>query len=188
MTNLTINYETDNVIENDALDLYGFKKLLKGVDKDRHYLKGVFIEPREKGYSMTASNGKILAHRVIEAELLGDFKPFILGFDVFKDLKKSTAKHEKMEIVPGRFAKLDGRIAVDYAVDGTYPEYRNLSQGEAGEVDGITFNPKLANNLYRALRLPGDGLTLQFVDKTSAIRVKGRTDEDYGLLMPVIEK
>lgn len=88
----------------------------------RAYLEGLFFEPHEYGYTVTATNGHIMAHSFIECEAVS-FKPFILPREVLEGLPK--IKGGKIMIYTGGMTvTINGMTATYTPIDATYPDYR----------------------------------------------------------------
>jgi hypothetical protein len=168
-----------------------------GDEETRYYLQGVYIEPMRDDIRLTGTNGHVLicARQDYHDDdgLTARPAPFIMPADLIVKIKL-TKKHGLKTFAAVTFDQATLHITIEFdgatygakAIDGTYPNYRNVIPAEAPTpAEPGHYDSKYLAALDKAAVLLGAPRAVIAQAGESPALVKLGDADAFGVLMPL---
>lgn len=163
----------------------------------RYYLQGVYVEPRENGVRLVATNGHVLLRT--DSEGFAPAEAIILSTDTMEKAFKAKGKNpwvygdtatgiiQVIDYDPSENEQVRLGVCEFSVIDGTFLNYtRVIPQRKSGS-DCACFDPNLIATLHKAGSVFGKEYTMRLTgeDQNSPMLVDfNHVDHMIGVLMP----
>jgi DNA polymerase III sliding clamp (beta) subunit (PCNA family) len=166
-------------------------------EETRYYLQGVYVEPRDGGVRLVATNGHILLRT--DSEGFAPAEPIILSTDVMEKAFKAKGKNPWVYgdtatgiiqvISYDESAEDHPRLGVcEFTViDGTFPDYTRVIPERKSGFECACFDPNLIATLHKAGSVFDKSYTMRLTaeDQNSPMLVDfSHVNHMIGVLMP----